>query len=158
MRKLVLALAGAAVLAIAGGPAGAQETSAPREPSTLISVLADMQARAELHSQEGEAVRLNVVTPGGIFGAQFLGCNAEGKACRALQFTASIGKRPLTAEDLNGFNEREVLCRAVLVGEQVDVRYGLLLSDNLTEADLKAHVGVWQGCLGSIAGLVSGES
>lgn len=157
MRPAFPAAVCAAILSALAAAASAQEAFAPRDPSTLISVLADMQARAEMHSRDEAAVRLNVITPAGIFGAEFLGCT-ESRDCRALRFSASIGPRPVSAEALNAFNEREVLCRAVLSDGAVDIRYGLLLSDNLTEADLKAHVAVWQGCLTSVASLVSGGS
>ncbi|MDZ4319216.1 MAG: hypothetical protein U1A07_10335, partial [Phenylobacterium sp.] len=65
--------------------AGAAQAQAPaRDPSTLIAVLAGMGARGEMEGREGGQVRLNVVTPGGIFGAEFIGCDEAGRACRAL--------------------------------------------------------------------------
>jgi hypothetical protein len=40
-------------------------------------------------------------------------------------------------------------------GDQVDVRYGLLLADSQTEGDLRDQVAVWQRCLGAFAGLAN---
>ena len=138
------------------GPAMAQEEAmSPRDPSSWISILADMQARAELHSRDAGAVRLDVITPGGIFGAEFLGCGEQGRECRAARFTATLGERPVSDEELNTFNDQEVLCRAVRHEGKIDVRYGLLISDQYLPADMKAHVGVWQGCLTAVGQLVT---
>ncbi|MGQ3018662.1 hypothetical protein [Phenylobacterium sp.] len=136
--------------------AGAAQAQAPtRDPSTLIAVLAGMDARGEMEGREGGQVRLNVVTPGGIFGAEFIGCDEAGRACRALGFSASVAKRTLTLDHLNTFNSRDILCRAVMRGEQADIRYGLLLADSQTEGDLRDQVAVWQRCLGAFAGLAN---
>jgi hypothetical protein len=151
------ALAALSLLAATTAPAQAQDSSA-RDPSTLISVLAEMDARAELHSRDAGAVRLDVITPGGIFGAEFLGCEESGRDCRALRFTASLGERAVTETALHAYNDREVLCRAVRREGEVHVRYGTLLSDTQSRADLKAHIGAWQGCLRSMADLVSGAA
>lgn len=140
-------------LALAAGAAQAEGPA--RDPSTLIAVLAGMDARAEMDGREAGQVRLNVVTPGGIFGAEFIGCDEAGRACRALGFSASVDKRAMTMEHLNAFNSRDILCRTVMRGEQADIRYGLLLADSQTEGDLRDHVGVWQRCLGAFAGLAN---
>lgn len=136
--------------------AGAAQAEAPaRDPSTLIAVLAGMGARGEMEGREAGQVRLNVVTPGGIFGAEFIGCDEAGRACRALGFSASVERRGMTLEHLNAFNSRNILCRTVLRGDQVDIRYGLLLADSQTEGDLRDQVAVWQRCLGAFAGLAN---
>jgi len=140
-------------LTLAAGAAQAQVQA--RDPSTLIDVLAGMGARAEMDGRDGGQVRLNVVTPGGIFGAEFIGCDEAGQACRALGFSARVDKRAMTMEHLNAFNSRDILCRAVMRGAQADIRYGLLLADSQTEGDLREHVGVWQRCLGAFAGLAN---
>ncbi|OHB34527.1 MAG: hypothetical protein A2882_03800 [Phenylobacterium sp. RIFCSPHIGHO2_01_FULL_70_10] len=150
----IAAVVTAAALALAG-TAQAQEAFAPRTPSSLIDVLEAMEARAELDGMENGQVRLNVITPGGIFGAEFIGCDDKGAACKALGFTASIQKRTLTLDHLNDFNRRDILCRGVMSGDEANIRYGLLLTDNLTAADLREHVAVWQRCLGAFAALAT---
>ncbi|MCG9917220.1 MAG: YbjN domain-containing protein [Phenylobacterium sp.] len=148
-RTLVLGL----TLALAAGTAQAQGPA--RDPSTLIAVLAGMGARGEMVSREGGLVRLNVITPGGIFGAEFIGCDEAGRACRALGLLANVEKRAMTLEHLNAFNSRDILCRAIARAEQVEIRYGLLLADSQTEGDLRDQVAVWQRCLGSFASLAN---
>ncbi|MDP1617695.1 YbjN domain-containing protein [Phenylobacterium sp.] len=143
------------VVSFAAGPGQAQTGAPARDPSTLIAVLADMGARGEMEGREADQVRLNVVTPGGIFGAEFIGCDEAGRACRALGFTASVDKRAMTLDHLNRFNSRDILCRTVMRGDQADIRYGLLLADSQTEDDLRDHVAVWQRCLGAFAGLAN---
>lgn len=152
-RRFAKTLAISLALTLAAGAAQAQ--SQARDPSTLIAVLDAMGARGEMDGRDGGQVRLNVVTPGGIFGAEFIGCDEAGQACRALGFTASVDKRAMTLEHLNAFNSRDMLCRAVMRGEQADIRYGLLLADTQTEGDLREHVAVWQRCLGAFAGLAN---
>ena len=146
--SLALGLSGA-------GTAQAQAAFAPSAPSSLIDVLEAMDARAELDGMENGQVRLNVITPGGIFGAEFIGCDDRGEACKALGFTAAIQKRTLTLEHLNDFNLRDILCRGVMSGDQANIRYGLLLTDTLTAGDLREHVAVWQRCLGAFAALAA---
>ncbi|MDP1874919.1 YbjN domain-containing protein [Phenylobacterium sp.] len=151
--ELTKALAIGLALAMVAGAARAEAPA--RDPSTLIAVLAGMGARGEMEGREGGQVRLNVVTPGGIFGAEFIGCDEAGRACRALGFSASVEKRALTLEHLNAFNSRDILCRTVMRGDQADIRYGLLLADSQTEGDLRDQVAVWQRCLGAFAGLAN---
>lgn len=140
-------------LALAAGAAQAQGPA--RDPSTLIAVLAGMGARGEMQSRQGGLVRLNVITPGGIFGAEFIGCDEAGRACRVLGFSARVEKRAMTLEHLNAFSSRDILCRVIARGEQVEIRYGLLLADSQTEADLRDQIAVWQRCLGSFAVLAN---
>jgi len=157
MRSIIFGQALAISLLAASIATAAQaQTAAPaRDPSTLIAVLAGMGARGEMDGREAGQVRLNVVTPGGIFGAEFIGCDEAGRACRALGFSASVDKRAMTLDHLNSFNSRDILCRTVMRGDQVDVRYGLLLADSQTEGDLRDQVAVWQRCLGAFAGLAN---
>lgn len=143
------------MVGLIAGPGQAQTAAPARDPSTLIAVLAGMGARGEMEGREAGQVRLNVVTPGGIFGAEFIGCDQAGRACRALGFTASVDKRAMTLDHLNSFNSRDILCRTVMRGDQVNVRYGLLLADSQTEGDLRDQVAVWQRCLGAFAGLAN---
>ena len=145
----------AASLALAGTAQAQEAAFAPRAPSSLIDVLGAMDARAELDGMENGQVRLNVITPGGIFGAEFIGCDDRGAACKALGFTASIQKRTLTLEHLNDFNRRDILCRGVMSGDEANIRYGLLLTDNPTAGELREHMAVWQRCLGACAALAT---
>jgi len=154
-KKIGQALAISLLTAAMASPTQAQTPASSRDPSTLIAVLADMGARGEMEGREAGQVRLNVVTPGGIFGAEFIGCDEAGRACRALGFTASVDKRAMTLDHLNSFNSRDMLCRTVMRGDKADVRYGLLLADSQTEGDLREQVAVWQRCLGAFAGLAN---
>ena len=122
---LVVAIAALAVAAHAATPAKTPARPSGlfdvRDPASLITLLKTMDAKAEVARTEAAAVFLNVTTPGGDFGAQYVDCDAKGKACRA--FLSDDGKPNLA--------------------------YATLVNLRMTAEEVKQHVGVWQGCLGS---------
>jgi hypothetical protein len=129
--------------------------TAPREafdahdPGDLVKLLAGMGATAEIAKTKAEgSVSLNISTPGGAFGAQFVGCDAEGKACRMLAFSTGFERRGATLAQLNIFNRTEIACRGFLTDDgKSNVMYAALLTQRLTAEEMRQHIGVWQGCL-----------
>lgn len=153
-KRLLTAIA---VLALAAAPiaAPAQTKPAParfdaRDPASLIALLATTDAKAEVTNKTNEEVRLSVATAGLAFGAQFAGCDASGKACKALAFNAAAEKKSATLAQVNNFNQTSMLCRAYQdKSGKMNIVYATLLGATDTRDDMKMHIGAWQTCLGA---------
>ncbi|HEX2560812.1 YbjN domain-containing protein [Phenylobacterium sp.] len=121
-----------------------------RDPAGLVDVLAAMDAKAEVARKGDEEVHLSVSTSGVAFGAQFAGCDANGKACKALAFNAAADKRSATLAQVNNFNQTSMLCRAYQdKAGKMNVVYATLLGAGDTREDMRMHIGAWQTCLGT---------
>lgn len=167
-----------AAMALAGAPALAQTKAAPkaaaakaapakpaaaksaakaaakpafdaRDPEALIALLAGMDAKAEMGTKTDTSVALKVTTPGGGFGAQFVDCDAKGKACRGLAFSTSFDRKGPNLAQLNIFNRTQIACRGFLTDDgKSHVMYSAMLTSRLSAEEMRQHIGVWQGCLG----------
>lgn len=121
-----------------------------RDPASLITLLKTMDAKAEVARTEATVVFVNVTTPGGDFGAQYVDCDAKGKACRGLVFSTAFSAKGVTLKQINDFNKGQVACRAFLSDDgKPNLAYATLVNLRMTAEEVKQHVGVWQGCLGS---------
>lgn len=158
---LAAAIAALAVVAHAATPAKAPAAKTPaaksgpfdvRDPAALISLLKTMDAKAEIARTEATVVFLNVTTPGGDFGAQYIDCDAKGKACRALIFSTAFSAKGVSLARINAFNKGQVACRAFIADDsKPNVAYATLVNLRMTAEEVKQHVGVWQGCLATFA-------
>lgn len=156
MRIATLAAAIAALAVAAHAATPAKTPAKPlgpfdvRDPASLITLLKTMDAKAEVARTEATVVFLNVTTPGGDFGAQYVDCDAKGKACRALIFSTAFSAKGVTLKQINDFNKGQVACRAFISDDgKPNVAYATLVNLRMTAEEVKQHVGVWQGCLGS---------
>lgn len=155
MRVLILALAIAATstaaLAAPAKPAPAAAKAASfdaRDPTALVGLLSGMDAQAAVASSAGGMVVLDITTPGGKFGAQFVQCNEGGKACGAVAFSTAFERRGPNLQQINDFNRTQVACRGYLTEDgRSNVMYAAMLTSRLSAAEMKQHLGIWQGCL-----------
>jgi Putative bacterial sensory transduction regulator len=133
--------------ALAAAPAKPAQFD-PADPAGLMAVLASNDAKAQRVQGAGGVVVLNVETPAGKFGVQFVGCDDNGKSCDMAAFSTAFQNRGPTLAQINTFNRSQVACRGYLTEDgRSSVMYGLLLTPRLSQADLKQHLGVWQSCL-----------
>ncbi|MFZ3007817.1 MAG: hypothetical protein WA047_16745 [Phenylobacterium sp.] len=147
---LATAIAALAVAAHAATPAKPAGPFDVRDPAALITLLKTMDAKAQIARTEATVVFLNVTTPGGDFGAQYVDCDARGKACRALIFSTAFSAKGVSLGQINSFNKDQVACRAFLADDgKPNVAYATLVNLRMTAEEVKQHIGVWQGCLGS---------
>lgn len=127
----------------------AQPAFDARDPDALVSLLAAMDAKAEVTGKTDSSVALKVATPGGGFGAQFVDCDAKGKACKGLAFSTGFERKGATLAQLNIFNRSQIACRGFLTDDgKSHVMYSAMLTGRLTSEEMRQHIGVWQGCLG----------
>jgi len=153
MRALVTALAITAISTVAvaapAKPAPAKAASFDaRDPTAMVGLLTGMDAKAAIVSTGAGMVVLDITTPGGKFGAQFVQCNESGKACGAVAFSTAFERRGPNLQQINDFNRTQVACRGYLTDDgRSNVMYAAMLTSRLSAAEMKQHLGVWQGCL-----------
>lgn len=164
MRKLalILALTAVAASAQAASHKASAKPAAPRpetgkaidarDPAALIGVLAGMGATSTTTKSPAGKVLVQVETPGGGFGLQFVDCDSGGKACHGLAFSTAFDRKGASLAQLNSFNRDQIVCRGFL-GEdgRPNIAYSTLLNPHMTTDDLKDQIGVWQGCLATFA-------
>ncbi|HVK42083.1 MAG TPA: hypothetical protein VM471_06365 [Phenylobacterium sp.] len=153
MRALVTTLAITAISTVAvaapAKPAPAKAASFDaRDPTAVVGLLTGMDAKAAIVSTRAGMVVLDITTPGGKFGAQFVQCNESGKACGAVAFSTAFERRGPNLQQINDFNRTQVACRGYLTDDgRSNVMYAAMLTSRLSAAEMKQHLGVWQGCL-----------
>ena len=119
-----------------------------RDPAALIGLLASMDAKATVLGANDGVVVLDIATPGGRFGAQFVDCDAAGKACGMVAFSTAFDRRGANLAQINVFNRTQVACRGYLTDDgRSNVMYGDMVTARTNAAEMKQHLGVWQGCL-----------
>ena len=119
-----------------------------RDPAALVGLLATMDAKATVLGANDGVVVLDIATPGGRFGAQFVDCNANGKACGMVAFSTAFERRGANLAQINVFNRSQVACRGYLTDDgRANVMYGAMVTARTNAAEMKQHLGVWQGCL-----------
>jgi hypothetical protein len=159
---LIAALALMAAPAVGQTKAPAAKTPAPkpaakpapkpafdaRDPNTLVTLLAGMDAKAEVGAKTETSVALKVTTPGGGFGMQFVDCDAKGKACQGVAFSTSFERKSPNLAQLNMFNRTQIACRGFLTDDgKSHVMYSAMLTSRTNAEEMRQHIGVWQGCL-----------
>lgn len=154
--SLAAALTAFTLAAQAATPAKAPAAGAGlfdiRDPAALVSLLKGMDAKAEIARTEATVVFVNVETPGGNFGAQYVDCDGKGKACRAVVFSTAFSAKGVNLSRINEFNKGQVACRAFIADDgKPNVAYAALVNLRMTAEETKQHIGVWQGCLASFA-------
>lgn len=149
MRAFVLALAITATsTAVGAAPAKPAASFDARDPTALVGLLTGMDAKAAIVSTGEGMVVLDITTPGGKFGAQFVQCNETGKACGAVAFSTAFERRGPNLQQINDFNRTQVACRGYLTEDgRSNVMYAAMLTSRLSAGEMKQHLGVWQGCL-----------
>jgi len=132
--------------AAAAGPFNAQD------PSSLTGLLNAAGAKAQVGQRDADAVLVTVTSPAADFTVQFVGCDAQGRACKAALFDFAAKSSSPTLAHLNGFNQSSALCRAHQArGGVAHVTYSALLFRGETRQEMTTHVDAWRGCLGDFA-------
>ncbi|WP_411287694.1 hypothetical protein [Phenylobacterium sp.] len=128
--------------AASAGPFDAQD------PMSLIALLASLDAQATISGKAEDAVNLKVTTPAYAFGAQYAGCDAQGRKCKAVAFSTLSTSRTATLAQLNGFNQSSITCRVWQDRQgKPHVMYSALVQPQDSREAMRGHLGAWQGCL-----------
>ena len=117
-------------------------------PQSLMDVLGAAGAKVQTSRKEDDAVFIAVTSTAAAFSMQFAGCNAQGRACRAVLLDAALPKGSATSSQINGFNQTSVMCRLYQDRAGVPhVLYSTLLSRTMSRDDASNELLAWQGCL-----------
>jgi hypothetical protein len=159
-----LAAAKAAPKPAAGKPAASAPKKAPepaapatpsgpfdaRNPADLIALLASMGAQGQVTNRQDDVVALKFSNPAYSFSVQFAGCDAQGRACKALAFSGVSDARTATVAQINGFNQTSINCHAFQDNAgKPHAWYSALVFASTTRDDMVTHIGAWQGCWAS---------
>jgi hypothetical protein len=141
---------------VAAAPAQAQAAPAakpaapfdPRDPASLAALLATVGAKATVSRREDDAVLVAVTSTAANFSAQYAGCNAQGRACKAVLFDNMVDQAGPTFAQLNAFNQTSAMCRGYEdKASKPHVIYSTLLFDDDSRDRMKTQVAAWTGCI-----------
>lgn len=136
-------------------PAAAAAPFDARDPASLIALLATLEAKAQVAGKGEDTVDLKVTTPAYGFAVQYAGCTAQGRACKAMLFTAQSERAP-TLVQINAFNQTSLTCRSFQDrAGKPHLAYSALISAQDNRDEMRAHLGAWQGCLGEFGAFVA---
>ena len=138
----------------AAAPAAARPEPAgdfdARNPQSQISLLGAAGGKAQVAHQEDDAVLVIVTSTAADFSMQFAGCDAHGRACKAVLFDNLASDRPgPTFNQLNAFNQTSALCRGFedKTGKP-HVLYSTLLFEGDSRLRMAEQFRAWTGCIG----------
>ena len=121
-------------------------------PQGLMDILGAAGAKVQTSRREDDAVFVAVTSNVANFSMQFAGCNAQGRACRAVLLDRPMGPGSVTTAQVNAFNQTSVMCRLYQDrGGQSHVVYSAMLFRTMTRDDASTHLIAWQGCLADAA-------
>ena len=122
-----------------------------RDPASLIALLAELSAKAQVARRDGDAVFLTVTSPTEIFSAQFAGCDPQGRSCQALLFDRQGAEGAPSLVQLNAFNQTSVMCRIYLdKSAKPHVEYSALMFPTTGRAEVLMHINAWRGCISDL--------
>lgn len=160
MRRRLLLLPCALLCLAAAAPAKAPpKPAAPRaapatdsfdiqNPQTLIELLAQAGAKAQIARRDGDAVFATASSPIASFSMQFAGCSAQGRGCRAMLLDHTLERGQVSLPQLNQFNQTSVMCRLYQDRSGFQhVVYATVLFRSDSRADAAVHLQAWQGCI-----------
>jgi hypothetical protein len=151
-----------ALLAVLSAAAGSAQTQTPKakaapraaapfdatNPQSLMDLLNEAGAKVQTSRREDDAVFVAVTSTVAAFSMQFAGCDAQGRACRAVLMDAVRPRSTATLVQLNAFNQTSVMCR--LYQDRAGaphVLYSTLLTRTMSRNDASNQLLAWQGCL-----------
>lgn len=120
-----------------------------RNPMNLIALLNTAGGKAQVAHKEDDAVLVTVTSTAADFSMQFAGCDAQGRACKAVLFDNLTDKAGPTFAQLNAFNQTSAMCRGYedKTGKP-HVVYSTLLFDDDTKERMRQQFLAWTGCIG----------
>ena len=122
------------------------------DPNAFVSLLASVDAKAQIARTDGDAVFMTVTSPTEVFSAQFAGCNPQGKACQAVLFDRLGSEGSPTMAQINGFNQTSVMCRIYRDRSgKAHVEYSALVFPRTSRDEMLMHLNAWRGCIADFA-------
>ena len=145
----------AAKPAAAAKPAPAKATPSPvanfdaRNPASVVELLNAGGGKAAIARKDPDAVLVTVNSVAANFSLQFAACDAQGRACKAVQFDSQVEAPGPSFAQLNAFNQTSAMCRGTedKTGKP-HVLYSTLLFADDTYDHFRTQIAAWTGCIG----------
>ena len=140
---------------VAGKPAPAKATPSPvanfdaRNPASVVELLNAGGGKAAIARKDSDAVLVTVSSVAANFSLQFAACDAQGRACQAVQFDSLVDAPGPSFAQLNAFNQTSAMCRGTedKTGKP-HVLYSTLLFADDTYDHFRTQIAAWTGCIG----------
>ncbi len=120
-----------------------------RDPASVMAVLNSGGGKASLIQKDADTVLLSFVSIAANFSLQFQACDAQGRACKAIEFDSIFDQPGPTFAQLNAFNQTSVMCRGYedKAGKPHIVYSTLLFADD-PYPHFRSQMLAWTGCIG----------
>jgi hypothetical protein len=149
----------------AAKPAPAKATPSPvanfdaRNPASVVELLNAGGAKAAIARKDTDAVLVTVASVAANFSLQFAACDAQGRACKAVQFDSLVEAPGPTFAQLNAFNQTSAMCRGTedKTGKP-HVLYSTLLFADDTYDHFRTQISAWTGCIGEFRNFLKDPS
>jgi hypothetical protein len=116
-------------------------------PQSLMALLGDAGAKVQTDRREGDSVFVAVTSAAANFSLQFAGCDAQGRACKAVLFDTELAAASPTLSQINAFNQTSVVCRLYQDKQgKAHATYAALLVKSDRDSAVM-HLAAWQGCI-----------
>jgi len=126
----------------------------PRDPTSLAGVLESAGAKAQVAQRVEDTVLVSVTSTAANFTVQFLGCNAQGKACQAALYDSGPVPGTPTLAQINSFNQSSAMCRGFQDrGGRAHVVYSTLVAGSSRD-QTRTQLAAWQGCIADFRAFV----
>jgi hypothetical protein len=120
-----------------------------RNPASVMAVLNSGGGKASLLQKDADTVLLSFVSLAANFSLQFDACDAQGRACKAIEFDSIFEMAGPSFAQLNAFNQASAMCRGYedKAGKPHIVYSTLVFADDPYE-HFRTEILAWTGCIG----------
>jgi hypothetical protein len=120
-----------------------------RNPTSVMAVLNSGGGKASLLQKDADTVLVGFVSLAANFTVQFEACDAQGRACKAIEFDSIVEQPGPTFAQLNAFNQTSVMCRGYEdKAGKPHVVYSTLLFADAPYEHFRTQMLAWTGCIG----------
>ena len=120
-----------------------------RNPTSVMAVLNAGGGKASLLQKDADTVLVGFVSLAANFTVQFEACDAQGRACKAIEFDSIVEQPGPTFAQLNAFNQTSVMCRGYEdKAGKPHVVYSTLLFADAPYEHFRTQMLAWTGCIG----------
>ena len=120
-----------------------------RNPASVMAVLNSGGGKASLLQKDADTVLLSFASLAANFSLQFDACDAQARACKAVEFDSAFQMAGPSFAQLNAFNQTSAMCRGYedRSGKPHIVYSTLLFADDPYE-HFRTQMLAWTGCIG----------
>jgi hypothetical protein len=120
-----------------------------RNPTSVMAELNSGGGKASLLQKDADTVLVGFVSLAANFTVQFEACDAQGRACKAIEFDSIVEQPGPTFAQLNAFNQTSVMCRGYEdKAGKPHVVYSTLLFADAPYEHFRTQMLAWTGCIG----------